>query len=598
MMNRGSGTFELDLADRYALFRDNKPKQGETYLVELDERYNWSAESEFKAFDIYMANDVDNERRPNFKLSLLLPLMKQFGPLDKKWYEYTYRDAGVTQKMLDDYGDDELTEYANYIGESDEKTLLAEGGLSHKVDAKVLSRLYDYFDPKTLPLGSLLSIPFDDSELEAFIDYEKAKRENPNGLPTTPIPLSKLLRIMSYFQVRNPYWWKVAMVDDEVIDRQSALHNLGLYYRSAEAEPPFFITASYSDRPTCRGSFGLSIDPARDGTVHSDTRDGVMSGRMGSWLRDWNEAIKNEALEVEWMNILYGILMNAQLLRWDKKNRTMMPLEYGLNWKDLVDFIPPQVTVSGLYGLDLQGGAVSTYLPHEGGRKVLQMIDNLFVTPLDVVRAMKRASPSGPYGEVIARMAGRTDVLRLGSTVDKCGYYYDGANMTKLRFGRDFDPLIFYSKLMEYNAAAATKSNILEIVRRSGLSPILAKGTRLDFDQLPESVIKRDRMEGIYSIYIEDLPAVVNTQLLFRSPYARQKGLQKVEKKNYPGIAQYIAETVGTSNIESILSILLTYIEEIKPDSQVLAFIEALQPYLEKETPYRRDAFTIYSHGE
>ena len=551
-----------NLHERYSHFKAEAKKYNTPFPMEA----MWY----FRDYDDYVKRST--EARPVFQLSRLLPVMKRFKPINKEWFRFTYVDDELKEEEITD---SDVLAYIAEIRLQRYITIVTSDGDEIVVNATTLSNDYEFFDPSTLSLEDSISVPLTTKQVARLLEYEKWRTQQ---WPSTElILLSEYLPIMNYFQPKDKYWWRDAVVDEGVkVDRKAALHNLGLYARLRDGEEFIVTTTEFSSLAT--GDFNLRYDPIRNPTIYAGGYDTTYASPL--WDKgQWSEEIAQQAVGVEWLNVLYGILKSASLRK--KNSGKFVSIISFISWVDIVSFIPLSVT-------------------HYGLRKASTAQESLNF----IKEEERRRAAMNP---LLAAMLGEVSVLVNPSVENLITYQYFQGNMRGLYIDTDV-VRVYYPKVMEWNAKRVNEENAYSVILQSGLSSILTKGQRTDSTKLyksgplqsafaaqPESNLrhrngllpsrpaKSVRDSNIYEIGALDLVAVINTQVLFRPEGVDWNGTKDLPPSHYPQIAEYMSKTIGTIAMRHIMEILLVYIEEFANDKQALEFVTLLLPYLEGE---------------
>lgn len=365
--------------------------------------------------------------------------------------------------------------------------LISRDGYRDQVNREMVAR-YFFFTPEKMRLGRDIQLPLSEDQLRLFISFVKTQADGPVGRPI--FPLSEMGAIMEFMQPLDEYWWVRCAVDEGVVDREAALHNLGLYVRSGSSPPPYvYFGASPS---LYNGGFSLHLDPAWNEERASDIEGGTWHTSI--WpTGTWTEAIRDEAFAISWLNILYGILESAWLIRVSPLDKTFNDrltrvsqdahsyFEIGaqnINWSDIVEFIPGVVTMNGLASMGVyEGSGYVRTIPGDVMKK-LQSLSRDIDRSVGIVSAVLSLSDR--------------EVIPFDNFM--IPYQFDRANMTDLSVNlSNFE--FGYIRSLKYTALRANQDNIRETVISLGLAPLLKGGKRTDINELlpPRDVLAMRR---------------------------------------------------------------------------------------------------------
>lgn len=334
------------------------------------------------------------------------------------------------------------------------------------IDPDLVVGKYLFFSPEVMRLGREVSVPLSSSELDLFIDFATSDlEESPVG--RTIYLLSVMGRIMDFMQPLDEFWWRRCVVDEAVEDRESALSNLGLYVRSGGIESiPYYVYLGIEPN-LIEGGFRLRYDP-----VWHLEKTLLEAGEVSTWSGKWTTQIRDRALEIEWMNHLYGILESAWLIEASLAEGSVADdsrIHTGyINWKDVARFMPSLVTVHGIVppihdmiGLRIDYQLVMSIL-EEQQRDVGGMISS-------AVAALSLSSrPVIPFYH------------------HQVFYTYRSSNRRDLSLYL-IQPGFVYLRMLEYAVMRMDSKNVKQVALSLGLAPLLTGGKRGDIESiLPE----------------------------------------------------------------------------------------------------------------
>jgi hypothetical protein len=486
---------------------------------------------------------------------------------------------------------------------------------------------YDFFSPQVMQLEEVLTTPLSTEDLITFQNYVSSREER------TILPLSSLEIIMDFFGPTDPDWYVNLIVDEGVLATRTALSRLGLYTR-IHSRRAYMMVPNVSEY---NNLFQLDLrDPGRGIKERWELPIGMFKTR-----NTLTEEIRQRALRVEWVNILYGILESATLKaianihdRFEKADAGILPMLQDISWGDMADYIPPYVQT---YGLHVTRDASLA------------------------LEWMELSTPTGMLADYVAILAGRYHAPLMPFHHTHLGYEFEEANMDGLVL-----PLtapLYYVRALEWNVARMNRDNARDTILALGLAPLLKGGKRTDINNLLEpistakfydklveiglnpldnpeewnilearyiepglldktydgSVAAKIRLQDLglrmmmdsvigtysetassllrrgyevdedivpqrykkgkkYRVNVLYLPAIVHTQILFRYPNYNPKG---IIQRDYSRIAEYMRETIGLNAMGLIADALMSYVEYTK-DTHPLSFISILAEELGK----------------
>jgi hypothetical protein len=274
------------------------------------------------------------------------------------------------------------------------------------------------------------------------------------------LELSRMEAIMEVLRPLDEKWWRCCVVDRGVTTgRKERLRRLGYHVRSQPLPPPYMYLIQQPHY--IEGGWNLLYDPAWNTVVPTKISTG---NAMRYVFSDWTSSISTEALEIEWVNIMYGILETAWMYRvtycegpprdcipYPSTQATFSIGMANINWDDVYLYLPTIATHSGLgipyYAAD--GNSISL--------KATTMVAKM--------KAMERSMDNvNPIVSLLSSEMGRYSHLNLN----------DYISCTRIRTGYHLsDPGIsLYEPILLGKSKSVTRENVRDTVIWMGLVPL------------------------------------------------------------------------------------------------------------------------------
>lgn len=207
---------------------------------------------------------------------------------------------------------------------------------------------------------------------------------------------------------------------------------------------------------------------------------------MPNWQSGWTEEIREQALMIEWMNVLYGILETAWLIvasdrdeEHERSGRQIFggwPILYTtINWNDMLQFVPHAVLQ---YDTGIQLG---------GYRGDESDIEN----QLDYLTRLSRYVQSRTQPRFESMLSLQNGPLSFHAHMIRYAFMgTKGRGLTFSHSGYDSsyvfsrDVVQIYTRLMTYYLQEMTAKNARKIMITLGLGPIITGGSKDDIEKL------------------------------------------------------------------------------------------------------------------